>query len=154
MPALLYSVLLTPQQATIHPCLCQELLDTQRQVWLSLLWGHCPFLLAPGVHKVLFVPSKSLFSQLCGNSVIKSLWPPTSNSLRVLGPFSGFLGWGICCGSQFITVQEFLSVHVLSAQRPYVWANGDLPPGGLMPHASCPTSAAARAPVLTTGLFA
>ena len=25
------------------------------------LWGHCSFLLGPGVHKVLFVPSKSLF---------------------------------------------------------------------------------------------
>ena len=27
----------------------------------SRLWGHCSFLLGPGVHKVLFVPSKSLF---------------------------------------------------------------------------------------------
>ena len=52
---------LTSQQATIYPCLCQTLLDTHRQVWLSLLWGYCSFLLAPGVHKVLFVPSKSMF---------------------------------------------------------------------------------------------
>ena len=36
------------------------LLDTHRQVWFSLLWGHCSFLLAPGAHKALFVPSKSL----------------------------------------------------------------------------------------------
>ena len=28
---------------------------------VSLSWGHCSFLLGPGVHKVLFVPSKSLF---------------------------------------------------------------------------------------------
>ena len=27
----------------------------------SLLWGHCSFLLGPGAHKVLFVPSKTLF---------------------------------------------------------------------------------------------
>ena len=30
--------------------------------------GHCFFLLGPGVHKVLFVPSKSLFPQSCGSS--------------------------------------------------------------------------------------
>ena len=34
--------------------------QTCRQVWLSLLWSHCSFLLGPGVHTVLFVPSKSL----------------------------------------------------------------------------------------------
>ena len=33
------------------------------QVWVSLLWGHCSFLLGPGVHEILFVPSKSLFPQ-------------------------------------------------------------------------------------------
>ena len=31
-----------------------RLLDTHRQVWLCLLWGQCFFLLAPGIHKVLF----------------------------------------------------------------------------------------------------
>ena len=35
---------------------------------LSLLWGHCSFLLGPGVHQVLFVPSKSLFPQSCVSS--------------------------------------------------------------------------------------
>ena len=34
-----------------------------RKVWVNLLWGNCSILLGPGVHKVLFVPSKSLFSQ-------------------------------------------------------------------------------------------
>ena len=29
-----------------------------------LLWGHCSFLLGPGAHKVLFVPSKCLFPSL------------------------------------------------------------------------------------------
>ena len=47
--------------ATADPHLCQRLLDTPWQVWLSLLWGHCSFFLGPGAHKVLFVPSKSLF---------------------------------------------------------------------------------------------
>ena len=57
--ALLHSVPPTLQQATADPRLRQRLLDIHRQVWVSLLWGHCPFLLGPGAHEVLFVPSKS-----------------------------------------------------------------------------------------------
>ena len=38
---------------------------THRRVWVSLLWDHCYFLLSLGVHRVLFVPSKSLFRQSC-----------------------------------------------------------------------------------------
>ena len=53
----------TLQQATPDPCLHWRLLNTHRQVWVSLLWGHCSFLLGPRAHKVLFVPSKSLFPQ-------------------------------------------------------------------------------------------
>ena len=41
---------------------------TLGQVWVSLLWGHCSFLLGPGAHKVLFVSSKSLFPQFCVSS--------------------------------------------------------------------------------------
>ena len=52
-----------PAAATVDPCLRWRLLDTPRQVWLSLLRGHCFFLLGPGAYKVLFVPSKSLFPQ-------------------------------------------------------------------------------------------
>ena len=68
MHALLHSVLPTLQQATADPRLCQRLLDTHRQVWVSLLWGHCSFLLGSVVHRVLFVPSKSLFPQSCVSS--------------------------------------------------------------------------------------
>ena len=57
------SVPLTLQQATINPHL-----DTHGQVWVSLLWGHCSFLLGPGSHRVLFVPCKSLFPQSCVSS--------------------------------------------------------------------------------------
>ena len=46
-----------------------------------------------------FVPSKILFSQSRGSSVIKSHWPPKSNSLGVLSPFARPPGWEICCGS-------------------------------------------------------
>ena len=56
------------QQATTDPRLRQRLLDTHGQVWVSLLWGHCSFLLGPGVHKLLFVPSKGLFPQSCVSS--------------------------------------------------------------------------------------
>ena len=48
-----------PAAATADPCFCQRLLDTYRQVWVSLCG--VTSLLDPGAHKVLFVPSKSLF---------------------------------------------------------------------------------------------
>ena len=65
MHPLLHSVPPNLQQATADPHLCQRLLDTHRKVWVSPLWGHCSFLLGPGTHKVLFVPSESLFPQSC-----------------------------------------------------------------------------------------
>ena len=71
MRALLHSVPPTLQQATTNLRLHWRLLDTPRQVWVSLLWGHCSFLLGLGVHKVLFV--MSLLPQSCvssGNSVV------------------------------------------------------------------------------------
>ena len=46
-------------------------LETPGHSWaslVSLLWGHYSFLLGPGAHKVLFVPSKSLFPQFCVSS--------------------------------------------------------------------------------------
>ena len=61
MHALLHSLPPTLQQATSDPCLPWRLPDTPGQVWVSLFWGHCSFLLGPSAHKVLFVPSKSLF---------------------------------------------------------------------------------------------
>ena len=68
MHVLLYSVPPTLQQATAYSHLCWRLLNTHGQVWVSLLWGHCSYLLGPGAHKVLFAPSKSLFPQSCGSS--------------------------------------------------------------------------------------
>ena len=47
------------QQATADPRLHWRCLDTHRQAWLSLLWGHCSFLLGPGAQGSV-VPSKSL----------------------------------------------------------------------------------------------
>ena len=63
MHALPHSVPPILQQATTDTYPCQRLLDTHRQVWVTLLCGHCSFLLGPSAHKVLFVPSESLFPQ-------------------------------------------------------------------------------------------
>ena len=68
MHALPHSLPVTWQQATLDPRLCWRLLDTHGQVWVGLLWGHCSFLLGLSVHKVLFVPSKSLSPQSCVSS--------------------------------------------------------------------------------------
>ena len=70
MHALLHSEPLILQQATANPWLCRRLLDTHRQVWVGLLWGHCSFLLGPGVHETQESVSLLLLShvshvQLC-----------------------------------------------------------------------------------------
>ena len=108
LPGLLYSVPLTPQQASIDPHLHQRLLDTHRKVCLSLFWGHCSSLLGPGVHNISFVSSRSLFPLSSGNSVVRSHWPSKSNSLGILSPFAGSSAWEICCWPQ-----NFFGVIVL-----------------------------------------
>ena len=66
LQALPHSVPPTLQQAATDPCLhWRRLLDIHGQVRVSLLWGHCFFLLGPGAHKVLFVPSESAFPIQC-----------------------------------------------------------------------------------------
>ena len=65
MQSLLYSVPPTLQQATIDLHLCWRLLDTHGQVWVSLLWGHCPFLLGPGMHRVVCALQESVSPVLC-----------------------------------------------------------------------------------------
>ena len=67
MHTLLHSVPPALQRATANPHLRRRLLDTHGQVWISLLWGHCTFLLGPGAHKVSFVPPR-VFPQSCANS--------------------------------------------------------------------------------------
>ena len=52
LPGLLQPEPLSPRQATADPCLCRRYSNTQRQVWLSLLWGlwvlvHTRFCLSP-----------------------------------------------------------------------------------------------------------
>jgi len=90
MQAPLHSVPPTLQQATADPHLCQRLLDTHEQVWVSLLWGHCSFLLDLGAYRVLFVLSKSLFPQCCvssGSSMVGLMATPPKG----LMPYPGLL---------------------------------------------------------------
>ena len=59
-----------------------------------------PLLLSFGCWSILcfLMPSKSLFSQYCGCSVIQSYWPSKSHSLGFLSPFARAPSWGVCCG--------------------------------------------------------
>ena len=82
MHALPHLVPVTLKQATANPSLCWRLLDTHGQVWVSLLWDLCSFLLGPDVHKVLFVPSKRLFPQSCVSSDSSMVGLMTTSSKR------------------------------------------------------------------------
>ena len=92
---LLLPVPLTMWQATV----AMPLLETpgcSLEILAQSLVGS--LLLSPGSLCVqsFVVPSKSLFPQSCGSSVIKSHWLSQSNSLGVLSPFAGSPGWEIC----------------------------------------------------------
>ena len=60
---------------------------------VSLLWGHCSFLLGPGVHKVLFEPSELLW-QIWGLllNTISSLLPSCWGFSFALGRGVSFFG--------------------------------------------------------------
>ena len=108
-----HSVPQTLQQAAAHLHLHWILLDTHRKVWVSLLWGHCSFLLGPGVDKVLFVPSKSLFPQSCVNSVIKSHCPPKSNSLG-----------GVSVPLPDPQIRKYVGI-LFSHKKEYIWVSSN-----------------------------
>ena len=86
---LLHSGPLTLQQSTADPHLHRGLLFTHGQVWVSLLWGHCSFLLGLGAHKVLFVPSKSLSLQSCVSSGSSLVGLMAASSKRTKLKFMG-----------------------------------------------------------------
>ena len=54
-----------PAAGHLRPHLCWRLLNTHSQVLVSLLWGHCSFVLGPNVNKVVSVSSNSLFPPSC-----------------------------------------------------------------------------------------
>ena len=65
MHALLHSVPPTLQQATADPHRHWRLLDTHGQVWVSLLWGLCSFLLDPGAQGFVCALQGSVSPVLC-----------------------------------------------------------------------------------------
>ena len=67
MHALLPSVPPTVQEATGNPRFHWGLLGTDRQVCISLLWGHCSFLPGPGEQHSVCALQESI-SQSCVNS--------------------------------------------------------------------------------------
>ena len=67
MHLLIQSVPPALQQAIINPHLCWRLLETHRQVWVSLLCGPCSFLLGSGAHSSVYALQGSI-SQSCVSS--------------------------------------------------------------------------------------
>ena len=62
-----------------------------------------------GVHKILFLSSRSLFPQSCGSYIINSHCPPNSNFLGVLSPFvDPQFGKSVVGPRTFLKVLEFL----------------------------------------------
>ena len=60
LPGLFQPEPLSPQQVTADPCLCWRHLNTQRQIWFSLLWRSLLLSLGPGEHKALLEPSENI----------------------------------------------------------------------------------------------
>ena len=79
----------TLQQATADPRLCQRLLGLHRQVWVSLLLGHCSFLLGPGAQGSVCARQESV-SQSCGSSGGSMVGLMATSSKRPL-PHPGLL---------------------------------------------------------------
>ena len=65
MHSLLHLVPPALQQATANSHLCRRLLDTHGQVWVSLLWGHCSFLLVLVCTRFCLCPPRVCFPVLC-----------------------------------------------------------------------------------------
>ena len=142
LPGLLYSVPLTPWQATVDPRLCQRLLDPHRQVWLSLLWVAAPFSQVLVHTRFCLCPPR-----VCFPSPVEVLESNLSGlQSQVPWGFSVFLpdaqvGKSVVGPRTFATVQELLwcncsPVCGSSAQWLYGGGNGELPQEDLchMPH--------------------
>ena len=109
MHALPHSVPTNLQQATADPRLHWRLLDTHRQIWISLLWGHCSFLLGPGVHTMFCLyPPRVCFPLSCvssGGSMVRLMLTSSkrvyairrsisSSVVRFSSCFQLFPAWG------------------------------------------------------------
>ena len=77
-----------PNPAPGHrsPRLHGRLLDTHRQVWVSLLWGHCSFLLGPGAQSSVGALQESV-SQSCVSSGGSMAGLMATSSIRWIMPY-------------------------------------------------------------------
>ena len=80
----------TLYQATADPRLHWRLLDTHRQVWVSLLWGHCSFLLGPGAQGSVWALQESV-SQSCVSSGGSMAGLMATSPIRWLMPYPRLL---------------------------------------------------------------
>ena len=112
LPELLLPVPLFPRQAISNPRLCKRPSNTHRQVWLSLLWGHCSFPLAPGVHKILCPPRVSVSPSLVGvlesNPLSFKVGFPGESLCQI--PWLESLMWGLELSQQ---CEQFFSIIVI-----------------------------------------
>ena len=78
------------------------------EIFASLLWVlvHAKFCLCPP-------RLESLFTQSSGRYIIKACWPSRPDSLRILSPFVGSLGWEDWCGVQNLHNSERTSLVLL-----------------------------------------
>ena len=81
MHVLLHSVSPSLQQTTTDPCLCWRIPDTHRQVWVSLLWGHCSILLKEVT--IIFITSIIVWPQVNSRERAQ-LHPSTENWIKDL----------------------------------------------------------------------
>ena len=107
---------LSPWQATAVPCPHKRSSNMHRQVWLSLLWQSLLLSLGPRAHKVLFVPSKSLW-WIWG--LILNMTAPTVLFQLLLCPWT----WGIfffLVGSSILlsmVVQQLIVILVFLQEK-------------------------------------
>ena len=94
--------------------------------------------------QVLFVPSKSLFPQSCGSSVIKSHWPPKRISWEFSVPLPDpQVGKYIVGPRTFLTVQDFLWYYCS------VWFVGHLLGGSIVAQIVISSKRAYATPCMT-----
>ena len=84
LPGVLQPETLSPQPASADSCLLRRHSETQRQVWLTLLWRQLLLFLGPSAHKLLFVSSEHL----------SRVWDLILNAIALLLPS--------CCGFSFV----------------------------------------------------
>ena len=103
-------------QGTADPCFQRRHSNTQRQVWLSLLWGSLFVSLGPSAHKVLFVSLERLWKVL---GLILNVTAPLLLSCCGFSFIPGrgllFLGGSQHCLSMI--VQHLIEISVLSAEK-------------------------------------